>query len=65
MVASISVLVSYERADGVKVSRQVTVTKSMYDKAPMATFKKNAARRALEAVNAVLGVKPGVVIEEG
>ena len=63
MVPELTVLVSYQRQDGVKVSRQVTVTKSIYDRAPMAKFKADAKRRALEAVNAVLGTKPDVVIE--
>ena len=56
--------VQYTRKDGTVISRTVRVTKSVYDRAPMATFKLNFRRRALEAVNAVLGTKPDVTIEK-
>ena len=63
MVPTIRVSVTYERQDGVTISRSVVVTKSIYDRAPMTKFRENARRRAIEAVSAVLGTKPDVVIE--
>ena len=57
MTPEIVVAVRYSRADGVTVWREVRVTKSMYDKQPMAMFRANARRRATEAVNAVFGTK--------
>lgn len=61
MTPEVTVAVTYRRKDGVTVSRTVTVTRSIYDKAPMATFRKNAKRRALEAVNAVLGTRADAI----
>lgn len=62
MVPEVTVSVTYSRSDGVTVSRTVVVRKSTYDRAPMTAFRANAKRRAIEAVNAVLGTKPDTVI---
>lgn len=56
-VPRITVMVRYERADGTTLTREVTTTRSNYDRAPMATFKDKARRSASAAVNAVLGYK--------
>jgi hypothetical protein len=63
MAVEATVSVSYTRADGTVISRSVRVTKSVYDKSPMATFRTNVKRRAIEAVNSVLGTSPDVKIE--
>lgn len=63
MSPEVHISVMYQRSDGVVVSRSVTVTQSMYSKSPVGDFKKNARRRALEAVNAVLGTPKGVVVD--
>lgn len=63
MTPTATIEVVYTRHDGTIISRKVQVTRSMYDRAPMATFRANVKRRAIEAVNAVLGTQPDVKIE--
>lgn len=55
----------YKRDDGVTVTRRVVVTRSVYGKRQtIASFKNHARRRALEAVNAVLGSPKGLTVTE-
>ena len=61
----VTIEATYQRDDGVTVSRRVVVERSIYPKTQTVTsFKNHARRRALEAVNAVLGSPKGLTVTE-
>lgn len=63
MTPEATISVSYTRLDGTVISRSVRVQKSIYGRAPMSEFKANVKRRAMEAVNSVMGTSPDIKVE--
>lgn len=59
-----TISVSLTRADGVTVARTVRVSQSIYDHAPVTAFKQRVRRRAIEAVNSVIGSPKDLKITE-